>query len=157
MEFDGIFEINSPPVPIIKFRLGDCGNVKIPGGRNGQYWELPSGVDIDQTSFLRLGQPWLGFFAKGDIFQIEHGERLPQGFFDVMAVRLPSGRIWLGYVHKLPGDRVILRASETLTGALTYDLSQVEILGQVLRVFRGVTRVKDKKTESGRTRKNCLK
>ena len=139
MDFDDIFKTDRAPVPIVNFRLGVSSNLQVPGGRDGVFWELPSDTDIDQTSFLRLGQPWLGFFIKGDIFQIEHSDRLSQGFFDLTALRLPSGRVWVGYCHELPGDQVTLRAGQTLAGAVTYRLSQVEILGQVLRCFRGVT------------------
>lgn len=139
MEFDDIFKIDKAPVPIVEFQLGDGDNIQVPGSRDGEFWEVPSGADTDSTSFLRLGQPWLGFFKEGDIFQIEPSDKLSEGFFDVTAIRLPTGQVWVGYTHRLPGDQIVLRAGQTLTGAVTYGLSQVEVLGQVLRCFRGVS------------------
>lgn len=139
MDFDDIFKTDRAPVPIVNFRLGVSSNLQVPGGRDGVFWELPSDTDIDQTSFLRLGQPWLGFFIKGDLLQIEPGERLPEGFFDVAALRLPSGRVWVGYTHILPGNQLLLRAGQTLAGTVTYGVNQIEVLGQAIRCFRGVT------------------
>ena len=145
MEFNDIFKLDRAPVPVVCFRLGQGDNIQIPGSRDGEFWELPSGVDADSTSFLRLGQHWLDFFIKGDVLQVEPGEKLPAGFFDVAALRLPTGRAWIGYTHQLPGNQIVLRAGQSLTGALTYKLSQIEILGQVLRCFRGIsTRVGQK-------------
>ncbi len=139
MEFDGIFKIDKPPVPIVEFRLGHGDNIQIPGSCDGAFWEVPSGADTDSTSFLRLGQPWLGYFIKGDLLQVEPSEYLPQGFFDVAVLRLPSGKVWVGYCHQLPGNQIMLRTGQTLVGAVTYKLGQIEILGQVIRCFRGVT------------------
>ena len=145
MEFDDIFRLDRPPVPIIKFRLGQGDNLQVAGSCDGQFWEVPSGTDTDSTSFLRLGQPWLDFFIKGDVLQVEPGKELPAGFFDVAALRLLSGRVWVGYCHQLPGDQVVLRAGQSLAGASTYGVNQIEVLGQVIRCFRGVsTRVSQK-------------
>ncbi len=149
MEFDDIFKIDRPPVPIVEFRLGQGDNVQIPGSRDGEHWELPSGVDVDQTSFLKLGQPLLGFFLKGDVFQIEPSEYLTEKFFDIVALRLPTGQVWVGYTHQLPGNQIVLRTGQSLVGAVTYRLSQVEVLGQVIRCFRGVSARVRRKQRSG--------
>lgn len=139
MEFNDIFRLTKPPVPIVEFRMGNGDNMQIPGSRDGEFWEVPLGVDTDSTSFLRLGQDWLEFFLKGDVFQIKSSDRLSEGFFDVAALRLPSGCVWIGYCHQLPDDQILLRTRQTLAGAVAYRLDQVQVLGQVIRCFRGVT------------------
>ncbi len=139
MEFNDVFRLEKPPVPVIEFRLGQGDNVQIAGSRSDEYWELPFGVDVSETKFLKLNQTWLDFFMAGDILQVQPDDRMPGGFFDVVALRLPDSRVWVGHCHQLPGDLVLLRAGQTLAGALTYRLDQVEVLGRVLRCFRGVT------------------